>query len=43
MASDPNLLRGNALPQLINALQRFQNDPELLAREREQYLDSPPP
>ncbi|EEH06283.1 predicted protein [Histoplasma capsulatum G186AR] len=43
MASAPNLLRGNALPQLINALRRLQDDPELLAREREQYRDSPPP
>ncbi|OAX83522.1 hypothetical protein ACJ72_02116 [Emergomyces africanus] len=43
MASGINFLRGNALPQIIDALQRLQNDPELLAREREQYLDSPPP
>ncbi len=42
MATLMNGFRGDAL-RVIEALQRFQDDPEGLAQERRQYSESPPP
>ncbi|KKZ66657.1 hypothetical protein EMCG_00220 [[Emmonsia] crescens] len=43
MALTINGLGASVLPQVIDALQRLQDNPELLARERSQLNDPPPP